>query len=374
MTGFMRAAYMVEPGKLEIKPVEIPKPGAGEVLIRVKGVGVCSTDYGYFSGYEGTMKELYLKRKYRDKLKSGDMTEEQFWEEFGGLVLGHEPSGIIAEVGKGVKNLKEGDKVLGQPVENCEEHYRNDGIQCLNWGCKGARFFGSSEDGAFREFYVAKANQVHKLPEDIDLLYAAPLADAFSTPWRALTERAQIQKGDKVVIYGCGGVGMPAVALANKMGAEVIAVDINPYKLQMAKHFGAVEVYNPNEHERLDKVIKKDTEGGADIALEIIGNPETQANALKLLRPEGWLIIVGYSGKSAQLATSDIMFKDLEIKGSLGCGPTLYDSMIKFVQEKGIDLKEFGTKVIPLEKLADEFDNWGKEDSIRTIVDMDLKE
>ena len=340
----MKAALFHGSGKpLEITEVPTPEPGAGEILVKVAACGVCHTDLHYIDHGVPTFKAPPM-------------------------ILGHEPSGIVAKVGADVKNFKEGDKVLLPAVLTCG--------YCVNCRrgreniCDNMIMFGNHVDGAYAEYVIAPAKDAIPMPDDVPLEEGSIIADAISTPYHAVVIRGQVKAGDNVVVFGCGGVGINAVQVAAAVGASVIAVDIVPEKLEMAKKLGAQAVVNASKEERIDKTIKKLTGGGADVSFEAIGNPKTIQDAFACIRKGGRTVVIGYTHKNVELPASKIMFFEQEIIGSLGCRPVDYPKIIEMARTGKIKLKELVTGRFPLEKINDAFDLLRNNDphALRSIV------
>jgi Zn-dependent alcohol dehydrogenase len=167
-------------------------------------------------------------------------------------------------------------------------------------------------------------------------------------------------------------VGINAVQIASAVGASVIAVDIAPEKLELAKAFGAREAINPNTVERMDKAVKKITGGGVDVAFEVIGNPATIQSAFSCLRKGGRLVVVGYTNKGVELPASKIMFFEQEVVGSLGCRPVDYPKIIEMARTGKIKIKELVTGRFNLEEINQAFDllRSGNPRVLRSIIVM----
>ncbi|NQS99090.1 MAG: zinc-binding dehydrogenase [candidate division Zixibacteria bacterium] len=340
----MKAALFHGSGKpLEVTEVPTPEPKAGEILVKVAACGVCHTDLHYLDHNVPTFKQPPM-------------------------ILGHEPSGIAAGIGAGVKDFKEGDRVLLPAVLTCGYCY-NCRIGKENI-CDNMVMFGNHVDGAYAEYVIAPAKDTLHLPEEVPLEEGSIIADAISTPYHAVVNRGEVKAGDNVVVFGCGGVGINAVQIAAAVGASVIAVDIVPEKLELAKKFGAQEVINAKETERIDKVVKKMTGGGADVTFEVIGNPATIQAAFACIRKGGRTVVVGYTDKKVELPAAKIMFFEQEIVGSLGCRPVDYPKIIEMVRTGKIKIKELVTGKFPLEKINDAFDllRSGEPTVLRSIV------
>lgn len=340
----MKAAVFTGSGKpLDIRDVPKPEIGPNEVLVKVAACGVCHTDLHYIDHGVPTAKQPPM-------------------------ILGHEPSGTVAEVGSAVKDWQEGDRVILPAVYSCGIcRYCRTGRENI---CERMVMFGNMVDGAYAEYVAAPAKDIFRLPDELPLEESSIIADAISTPYFAVVNRGQVKAGDTVLILGCGGVGMSAVQIAASVGASVIAVDIVPQKLEMAKKMGAAYVINAGEVENLPKAVKKISGGGVDVAFEVIGNPETQRQAFDSLRKGGRFVVVGYTHKELPLSAAKIMFFELEVVGSLGCRPVDYPKIIELARLGRIKVDELVTGKMPLEKINEAFDllRQGDPGTIRTIV------
>ncbi len=340
----MKAAVFVSPEKpLEMRDVPKPEVGPDDVLVKVAACGVCHTDLHYIDHGVPTVKKPPM-------------------------ILGHEPSGTIAEAGANVKGWKEGDRVLLPAVLTCGTcEFCRRGRENI---CKSMVMFGNMVDGAYAEYVLAPAKDIFALPDELPLEESCIIADAISTPYHAVVNRGNVRAGDDVVVIGCGGVGMSAVQVAAAVGGSVIAVDILPEKLEMARKFGAAEVINAKEVENLGKTVKKMTGGGADVAIEVIGNPATQRQAFDCLKKGGRLVVVGYTHKDLALNAGKIMFFEMEVVGSLGCRPVDYPKIIKMARLGQIHVADLVTQKFPLEDINKAFDlmRRGDPNTIRSIV------
>ena len=340
----MKATVFTEVGKpLEIQDWPKPEAGPGEIIVKVAACGVCHTDLHYIDHGVPTFKKPPL-------------------------ILGHEASGTIDQVGEGVTNWKEGDRVLLPAVLTC-------GV-CPNCRtgreniCDNMVMFGNNIDGSYAEFVKSPAKDAIALPpeEELPIVESSIIADAVSTPYHAVKNRGEVRPGDRVVVYGCGGVGINCVQVAAAAGATVIAVDINPEKLEWAKKFGATYCINANEEERVDKAVKKLTGGGADIAMEVVGNPKTMVAAFNTLRKGGRLVIVGYTDKKMELAAPKVMYFEMEVVGSLGCRPADYPRIVEMARTGKLKVKELVTSRFKLEEINDALDLLREGKGLRSVV------
>ncbi len=340
----MKAAVFYGSGKpLVIEDIPIPDIGPGEILLKVAACGVCHTDLHYIDHGVPTVKPPPM-------------------------VLGHEPSGIVAAVGLGVAGFKEGDRVLLPAVYTCGScRACREGRENI---CSSMVMFGNHVDGAYAEYVKAPAKDSFHLPKEIPLEEGSIIADATSTPFHAVVNRAKVRPGQSVVVFGCGGIGINAVQIAAAVGGAVIAVDMIKEKLALAKSLGAVATVNPSEVENVPKEIKRLTGGGAEIAIEAIGKPAVMNMAFSSLCAGGRLVVIGYSPDMLTIKAGKIMFQELEIIGSLGCRPVDYPRIIEMVRMGKIKVRELVTGRYPLEKINEAFDllREGRPGVVRSII------
>lgn len=330
-----------QPLRIEDYPTPTIKPH--EVLVKVAACGVCHTDLHYIDHGVPTFKKPPL-------------------------ILGHEASGTVTQVGNDVKNFKEGERVLLPAVLTCGTcDYCRTGRENI---CQTMTMFGNNIDGAYAEYVVAPAKDVFHLPPEIPLAEGCIIADAISTPYHAVKNRAEVRPGDTVVVFGCGGVGINVVQMAAVAGGVVIAVDISDRKLERAQQFGATSTINPTKVENLGKEVKKLTGGGADIAIEAIGKPQTIEAAFGTLRKGGRLVIVGYSTEDIKLSAAKIMYFEMEVRGSLGCRPVDYPRLIELCRLGKVKVSELVTQKFPLDMINGAFDllRSHDENALRSIV------
>ncbi len=217
----MRAAIFHEArAPLQVGEWPDPAPTPDDILVRVAACGLCHTDLHYIDHGVPPAKPPPL-------------------------ILGHEATGVVAQVGERVTNVRVNDRVLLPAVLPCGSCFA-----CRNGReniCLRMRMFGNDVDGAYAEYVTAPAKDVFILPDEIPLVEGCIIADAVTTPYHAVKNRAEVRPGDHVVVYGCGGVGLNVVQFANLAGGIVIAVDVADEKLEHAKRLGATAVINPRQ-------------------------------------------------------------------------------------------------------------------------------
>jgi 6-hydroxycyclohex-1-ene-1-carbonyl-CoA dehydrogenase len=282
------------------------------------------------------------------------------------MILGHEISGTVEAVGEGVAGRSPGDRVLAAAVTSCGAcDACRQGRENI---CARGEMLGNHIDGGFAEYVVAPAKDTFSLPAEVPLVEGSIIADAITTPFHAVVNRGAVRPGDAVVVLGCGGVGINIVQVAAAMGARVVAVDVSRDKRDVAERLGAAATVDPTAEERPDKVLRKLTGGGADVAFEAVGKAATQELALACLKTGGRAVLVGYSPEAMKLNAGRVMFRELEIVGSLGCRPVDYPPTIEMVRQGRIKLTELVTHRFHLDDINQALDTLRSGASIRVVV------
>lgn len=337
----MKAAVFHGAGEgLRVEDYPTPEPGTDEVLVKVAACGVCHTDLHYLDHGTPTFKDPPL-------------------------VLGHEISGTLASPDP-TGRLEEGDPVLLPAVISCG---RCDACRTGRENiCANGVMLGNNIDGGYAEYLTVPAKDVFRLPPEIPLVEGSIIADALTTPYHAVMNRGEVRPGDRVVVVGCGGVGLNVVQMAAAVGARVVAVDISPAKLEWARKLGAEAVLNPGEVERPDRALRELTGGGARVAFEAVGRPDTQTLAVGAVETGGRVVLVGYSPKTMELNAGRVMFRELEIIGSLGCRPVDYPRVIDMVRQGRVKVAELVNGRFDLDEIEAAFDFLRSGESIRSVV------
>jgi 6-hydroxycyclohex-1-ene-1-carbonyl-CoA dehydrogenase len=338
----MKAAVFHGNGsRLTIEEMPLPDLREGDALLRVAACGLCHTDLHYLDHGVPTFRKPPI-------------------------ILGHEAAGVVDRLGPGVSGFAPGDRVLAPSVWACGRcRYCRAGRENL---CAELVMPGNHVHGGFAEFLAVPAKELVRLPPELPLERACVIADAVSTPYHAVKQRGQVRAGDSVAVVGCGGVGLNVVQCASLAGATVIAVDVNDARLALAKRLGARHTINPTATERVDKEVRKLTDGGVDVAFEVVGNPKTIDLAFNLLRKGGRLVVIGFSHEAVPINAAKLMFYELELVGSLGCGGGLYPEIVALVASGRIDLEPIVSGTFPLERINEGFDRLRRGEGVRWVV------
>lgn len=289
MERTMKAAVVRAFGQpLVIEDVPIPRPGPGEVLVRVVASGVCHTDLHAADGDWPVKPTLPF-------------------------IPGHEAVGDVVEFGREVVGLELGDRVgvawLHDACGRCE--YCETGRETL---CTSQRNTGYSVNGGYAEYVLAKADYVGRIPKSMDPALAAPVLCAGVTTYKGLKE-TDTRPGQWVVISGIGGLGHVGIQYATAMGLRVVAVDVADDKLALARRLGAELVVNAREEDPV-AFVQRET-GGAHGALVTAVSTKAFDQAIGMLRRGGTCVLVGLPPGAFPTPIFDVVLKRLTVRGSI---------------------------------------------------------
>ena len=291
MAKTMKAAVVREFGKpLTIDEVPIPLPGDGQIQVAIQASGVCHTDLHAAEG------DWPVKPNPP-------------------FIPGHEGVGFVSAVGKGVKHVKEGDRVgipwLYTACGHC--------VHCLGgWEtlCEEQLNTGYSVNGGFADYVVADPNFVGHLPKNIEFNEIAPILCAGVTVYKGL-KVTDTKPGDWVVISGIGGLGHMAVQYAKAMGLNVAAVDIDDKKLDLARRLGATVTVNAKTHNDPAAYIKKETGGGAQGVLVTAVSPKAFEQAIGMAARGGTIALNGLPAGDFPLSIFNMVLNGVTVRGSI---------------------------------------------------------
>jgi len=316
-------------GPLTINDVPQPTPPDAGVVIEVKAAGICRSDW---HGWMGNDPDLKLPH-----------------------VPGHEFAGVVAEVGRDVKNWNVGDRVTLPFVCGCGTCE-----QCLlgnHQVCDHQFQPGFTHWGAFAEYVAvdhANTNLVG-LPDEMDFVTAASLGCRFITSFRAVVDQGKVAAGQFVAVHGCGGVGLSAIMIAKAFGAAVVAVDIDDSKLSLAQSVGADFVLNARGVANVADAIREITDGGTHISIDALGSPETCLNSVLSLRKRGKHIQVGIMESGDHLTPlpiDKIIAREFEVIGSHGMQAHRFPEMLEMIAQGRLRPDKLIGKTISLSESA----------------------
>ena len=345
----MRALVKERPAPgLELKRVPVPQIGPTDVLVRVHMAGICGTD-GHIYNW--------------DKWSQSRVVPP--------LIVGHEFMGTVAAVGEAVRNVAVGDRVAAEGHISCGA--------CLlcrtgqEYICEHVRILGIDCDGAFADYVSVPEHNIWKLDPAVPDAWAAvfdPLGNAVHTVMAARVS------AKSVIITGVGSIGLMAIPVARAAGASrVIAIDINPQKLALAKSLGADAVFDGRDADLREKILALTGGHGADVLLEMSGSGAAINSGLSMVRNGGRAALLGLPSDNVSLNLAEnIIFKGLTVLGINGrkMFETWYQ-MQAMVTARRIDLTSIITHILPLERFQEAFDLLKEGKAVKIVIEINAK-
>lgn len=315
---------------MQTRTLPDPTPPDGGVVLQVKATGLCRSDWHGWMGHDTDIRLPH--------------------------VPGHELAGEIVALGKGVKRWRIGQRVTTPFVCACGAC-----PQCASGNhqvCDHQSQPGFTHWGSFAQYVALDHADVNlvELPESLDDVTAASLGCRFVTSFRAMVDQARVSAGQWVAVHGCGGVGLSAIMIAKAQGANVIAIDIAPDKLDLAKSLGACAVVNARETDVVN-AIREFSGGGAHASIDALGSPTTCFNSIACLRKRGRHVQVGLmlgDHHHPQVPMDLVIAKELEIMGSHGMQAHRYSDMLSMIQAGRLEPRKLIGKTISLDQAPTE--------------------
>jgi alcohol dehydrogenase len=325
-------------GAVSVHDVAEPIAPDGGVVIQVGSSGLCRSDWHAWAGHDETVSLPH--------------------------VPGHEFAGRVSSLGAGVRTWRIGDRVTAPFVNGCGK---------CSWCASGQSQVcpnqiqpGFTTWGSHAEFVAISAADLNlvAIPDELCDDDAASLGCRFATAYRAVNARARVQPNEWVAIFGAGGVGLSAVMIASRLGANVLAVDSSVEALSLARNVGARHVVQASAD--VPQVVAELTGGGAHVSIDAVGSPSTCVAAVESLRRRGRFVQVGLfaADQLPVLPMSRIIAWELDILGSHGMAAADYPSMLDLVKRKVLNPGELVLGTVSLEKGAEMLQSFGRVPSI----------
>ena len=338
----MKALFLTAIGQTEIREIEKPSIGPEEVLLKIGMVGFCGGDLNGFKG-------LFELQEYPN-------------------VLGHEVGGTIEAMGSQVpESFKIGNKVTVYPYLNCGKC-----ISCRKGrrnACQDNKTMGVRRPGAMTR-YIAIHWQDLFMSEKLSLKELA-LVEPLTVGFHAAA-RGRVSSQDRVAVIGCGIVGMGAIASAVNRGAEVIAIDIDDSKMDIAKKIGVAHTINTSR-EDLHEALMRITDGdGPDVIIEAVGNAVTYRAAVDEVAYTGRVVCIGYAKSAVEFNTGIFVRKEIEILGSRNCTDE-FPEVIAYLEAGKFPVDEVISKTVSLDDAGAALADWAANAKgiTKIMVDFD---
>ena len=337
----MKALCITAPRAAEYRTLPMPVPGPGEVLLRVGCVGYCGSDLTTWRGLNPLV--TYPR------------------------IPGHEVAGTITGFGTGVTGFTIGDEVLVMPYTSCGDcpACRGGRFNC----CRGNQTLGVQRDGALTEWLVAPTPKLIAAA-GLDLRELA-LVEPLTIGFHAV-DRARVAAGDIVAVFGCGMIGLGAVAGAAARGARVISIDVDDRKLELARAAGAAEVVNTRTgdlHAALTALTGGD---GPTVMIEAVGLPETFRGCVEEVAFAGRVVYIGYAKAPVQYETRFFVQKELDVLGSRNATPADFVAVIAHLRSGRFPLSATVSRTVPFAEAHAALGEWDRDPGAVTKIVVDM--
>jgi L-iditol 2-dehydrogenase len=322
--------YAAGPGNLEIRDVEEPSAGRGQVKIQIMEAGICGSDlHIYHSDIAIPVRPP--------------------------VTIGHEASGVVVEVGEGVEAFKPGDRVVSETAYHycgkcdfCREGWYN--------LCVERKTLGYWYNGVFTKYTVVPEGRIHLIPEGVSFT-AAAMTEPLACVVHAVEDLTRINPEDVVLVSGPGSIGVMAAQLAKAHGARVVVsgTNIDTERLALAKKLGADYTVNIQQ-EDITKVLMDLTGGyGPDVVLECSGAAPAINTALRLVKKRGYFSQIGLTGKKIEFDIEAINYKEMHFSGSIGSRKANWCLALKLQGSKKVNLEPLVTHKFPITQWEEAF-------------------
>jgi L-iditol 2-dehydrogenase len=322
----MKQAIMTSPGKIEFRDVPIPALGTGQVLVRMKRIGVCGSDIHVFHG-----KHPYTSYP---------------------VVQGHEVSGVVEKLAPGVTGLSPGDPVTFQPQVTCGKCY-----PCTHGAyhiCDSLKVMGFQTTGAASELFAVDAAKVLRLPPGMSLEHGA-MMEPLAVAVHALG-RGGGAAGKKVLVLGAGPIGnLVAQAARGSGAADVILTDVSQVRLELAHRCGIDGVVNPAKVDLGEAVRKRFGDSKADLILECVGAQKTIEQAVAVARKGTDVVVVGVFGDKPTVDLGLVQDRELRLIGTLMYREPDWRDAIALAAARKVDLEPLITDRFPFERYLEAY-------------------
>lgn len=354
----MRGVVFKGNRQIEIMAFDDPSPGPSEVVVRMMASGMCGSDLHY---YRGNPREL-LKARGAASLSAHGVDPDL------PVIAGHEPCGVIEEVGPGVdlRHFKPGDRVIVFHYEGCGycDSCRTGWTQMCD---DGPAAHGVMKNGGHADFIRVPASSLVHLPDDLSFATGAAISCGTGTAYGALS-RLDLSARDTLAVFGLGPVGLSAVQLAAAMGVEVIGVDINAERVERARSFGASHAIDGSKVDAVLEIQKLTGGKGASCAAECAGGEVARAQAVQSTAPWGRIALVAMGGNLTVDGMKDLIAKQRTVIGSYTTSITGMKECARFIADHGVEADRLFTDRWALDQADEAYQAFDKQSGGKGVI------
>ena len=316
-----------EPGGVVFQDWNVPDIGSQDVLIEVKAAGICGTDVHVYDWPENIVRE------YKPKLP---------------LVMGHEFSGVVAEIGSQVNNVKRSDRVTVMPILYCGDcYFCRDGRENI---CDNRPILGIGSQGAFAQYISVRSHNVYRLDDQVSFELGA-MSELTCVGLHAV-DRAALTGGDAVAIVGAGPLGLMMTTMAKHFGAARVfttGLEADRERLEIVRKIGAIPIVVDSE-DPAKQILERTGGLGADVVFETAGTGAGVEQCLKLARKGGRIGILGQGHEAAEIQTATLSFRELELIGTRAYTPKDWRRVSAALLKAEEDIRRMITHRLPLSR------------------------
>ena len=325
----MKGVVYLGESEVEVRDFSQPEAGPGQVVVEMKVAGLCGSD----------LHKYHSSREWANERR--------------GMISGHEPAGVVAEVGPNVEHLSVGDRV-------CVYHRTGCG-HCMDCRSGYAAFcddirgaFGRTQDGSHADYMVTDAHYCLPLPDELSFGVATQLACTAGTSYSAL-KKVPAHSGDTLVVFGLGPVGLSGLLLGIGLGYNGIGVDVHPYRIELAKKVGKGIVIDAQENDPVEAI--RDLTGGKGVGgvLECSGNAIARRQAASVASRGATVVYVGAGNSELGINFGDLLSKDLTIKGNSVYSMASYYDEVEFLLKHSVPLDDIITHRFNIDQAVEAF-------------------
>lgn len=342
--AIMRGAILPGQERVELGEFDVPEPGHGQLLIRMKASGLCGSD---------------LRSIYHEHTGSGA-------ERYQNVIAGHEPSGQVEAVGPGVSGFVAGDRVIVYHVAGCG--YCRECRKGFMIGCTSPEraAYGWQRNGGHADYLLAEAYTLLRLPDELTYTDGALVTCGFGTAYQGIL-RADVSGRDRVLVVGLGPVGLAAVMLAASSGAEVIGVDLIPERLELGKKAGAAHVLEGGE-KTAEEILQLTGGYGTEVGIDCSGSGTGRTLCLEAAREWGRTVYLGEGGSVTFEPSPLLLHKQLTLHGSWVCGISEMGELLEHLARKQLHPEATVSHFFPISETKQAYETFDAGKTGKVVI------
>ncbi|MEW6237234.1 MAG: zinc-binding dehydrogenase [Candidatus Omnitrophota bacterium] len=341
--------YALKDRSVELREAPIPKPPKGSVLLQVAAVGICGSDV-----------HQYLN--------------EHTWPVNLPVIMGHEFSGIIEDVGEGVSHFAPGDRVVSETAAYiCGEcYYCRTGNYHL---CPYRKGFGQARDGAFTRYIDVPERCLHSVPKSLPL-YMASLCEPACIAYHAVAIKADISPGMSVAVLGAGSIGLLCVQMAKLRGANPIilsGLSKDRTRLKVGATFGATHIVE-SDNQNIRELVPQIGDGfGVDVVIDGSGRNQSLKDAIDIVRPAGQIVRYGWGPGAYNFTLDPLVHKQVRLQGVFSHNWDMWEQVMKMLARGQLDVSAMAVVRLPLERWQEGFEGMHDSRLIKAVIEPNGK-